>query len=211
MSSSPKRERIAQAVAEHLDNETFVNVGIGIPGLVPHHVADERRILFHAEHGVVGFGSDRFGPDDGAEVAFFGTTYRLRPWSFVSDHARSFAMVRSGLLDATVLGTFEVGADGRFANFQSAEMSSGCPGGSPELAGSAKRVILATEHTDKRGRPKLVASTDLAVGIPRAADLVVTDLGSFVPAGDYFRVERLAEGATMNDVEAATDAPVVMA
>lgn len=206
-----KRERIAATVARHLDDDTFVNVGIGIPGLVPHHVPDERGIVFHAEHGVVGFGSDRFGPTDGAPLAFFGSTYRLRPWGYVCDHARSFAIVRSGHLDVTVLGTFEVGADGRFASFQSAEMASGCPGGSPELAGSARRVIVATEHTDRAGRPKLVASTVLPVGIERPVDLVVTEWGCFRPAGEAFEIVELAPGADLAAVQAETDAPIVAA
>jgi 3-oxoacid CoA-transferase B subunit len=209
MDTASTRERIAAAVAEHLDDGTLVNVGIGIPGLVPHHVGDERSITFHAEHGVIGFGSDRHGPDDGDPLAFFATTYRLRPTSFICDHTRSFALVRSGRLDVTVLGAFQIGADGHFANYRTEAMASGCPGGSPELAGSARRVILATEHTDPSGHPKLVTTPTLPVGIPRRADLVVTELGSFVPTGDAFRIERLADGVTVDEVATRTDARVV--
>jgi 3-oxoacid CoA-transferase B subunit len=202
------REAIAAEVAGALDDGTFVNVGIGIPGLVPHHTPDERGVVFHAEHGVVGFGSDRFGPQDGPVLAFFGTTYRMRPGGFICDHARSFALVRAGLLDATILGAFEVEASGRFANYRTGEMASGCPGGSPELAGAARRVILAMEHRDRRGRPRLVAASALPIALPRAADLVVTELGRFVPEGDAFRAERLAPGVSEDDVRAATDAEV---
>ncbi len=207
----PVRERIAAAVANHLDDHTFVNVGIGIPGLVPHHVPDERGIVFHAEHGVVGFGSDRFGPDTGAELAFFGTSYRMRPGGFICDHTRSFAMIRAGRLDVTVLGAFEVTVDGRLANFRGTGMASGCPGGSPELAGATPRVIVATEHTDRRGRPKLVAATDLPVGTDRPPDLIVTELGSFRATGDAFVVDRLAPGVDLDRVRAVTGAPVVAA
>jgi 3-oxoacid CoA-transferase subunit B len=206
--ASSSRERIAAAVARHLDDDTFVNVGIGIPGLVPHHVPDERGITFHAEHGVVGFGSSRFGPADGTPVAFFGTTYRLRPGAFVCDHTRSFALIRSGRLDATVLGAFQVGADGRFASYRSADMASGCPGGSPELTGAARRVIVATEHTDPDGRPKLVYTLTLPVGVDRPADLIVTELGAFLAAGTGFRIVELADGVSRADVEAATAAPI---
>ena len=185
-------------------------MGIGIPGLVPHFVADDRRVLFHAEHGVIGFGSDRHGPEEGEELAFFGTTYRFRPGGFVGDHARSFAIVRSGRLDATVLGVFQVRADGRLLNVRSASMRSGCPGGSPELAGAAKRVIVATEHTDRSGNPKLVAESDLPVGVDRAADLIVTELGVFRPGGDAFVVDELADGVGIDEVRAATAAPVRM-
>lgn len=209
MPDTSKREQIAAAVATHLDDDTFVNVGIGIPGLVPHHVLDERGITFHAEHGVIGFGSDRHGPDDGEPLAFFGTTYRLRPGGFVTEHTRSFALIRSGRLDVTVLGAFQIGADGRVANFTAEGMGSGCPGGSPELAGSSRRVIVATEHVDRDGRSKLVASLSLPAGVERPADLIVTELGSFVPAGDGFVAERLAPGVGLADVVAATDAPVV--
>jgi 3-oxoacid CoA-transferase B subunit len=200
-----KRERIAAAVAAHLSDGWLVNVGIGLPGLVPHHVPDERGITFHAEHGVVGFGSDRFGPD-GEALAFFGTTYRLRPGGFIGDSSRSFAIIRAGMLDATVLGAFEVAADGRMANWQGIGMASGCPGGSPELAGCARRVIVAVEHTDRSGRPRLVADTGLAVGVDRPADLIVTELGTFVPTGVGFRVVRLADGVGLDDAARVTGA-----
>ncbi len=206
----PVRERIAAMAAECLDDGWLVNVGIGIPGLVPHHTPDERGITFHAEQGVVGFGSDRFGPDDGVTLGFFGTTYRMRPGGFMGDHTRSFALVRSGRLDATILGAFEVDAAGGLANFQTTSMSVGCPGGSPELAGAAKRVIVTLEHTDKRGRPRLVELSALPIGPARSADLVVTELGWFRPRGDGFVAERLAPGVSPDDVLAATAAEVVL-
>lgn len=203
-----KRERIAAGVAAHLEDGWLVNVGIGIPGLVPHHVPDERGITFHAEHGVVGFGSDRFGPD-GEALAFFGTSYRLRPGGFIGDSTRAFAMIRAGLIDATVLGTFQVGADGRLANYRTLAMASGGPGGSPELAGAARRIIVATGHTDRSGAPRLVATPDLPVGVEGRADLVVTELGSFEPAGEGFRVVGLADGVDPDRVAAATGAPLI--
>lgn len=204
----PRREQIARRAAAHLRDGTFVNVGIGIPGLVPHHVPDERAITFHAEHGVIGFGSDRFGPAEGAELAFFASTYRMRPGGFLCDHTRSFALVRSGRLEATVLGAFEVEASGRFANYRSAGMSSGCPGGSPELAGAARRVILTLEHRDRHGRPRLVAETTLPVALPRRADLIVTELGTFSANGSGFTALELAEGVSTHDVQEATAAEV---
>lgn len=202
------REQLAAMVASRLEDNTVVNVGIGVPGLVPHHVPDERGITFHAEHGVVGFGSDRFGPSDSPVLSFFGSTYRMRPGGFMGDHSRSFALVRNGLLDVTVLGAFEVEATGFMANFQSAEMGSGCPGGSPELAASARRVLVAIEHTTQDGRPRLVHRTELAIGPTRAADLVITELGWFRPDGECFVAEALAPGVTAQDVVAATDAEV---
>jgi len=192
-----------------LDDGSFVNVGIGIPGLVPHHVPDERAIIFHAEQGVVGFGSDRFGPTDSTVLDFFGTTYRMRPGGFMGDHTRSFALVRSGRLDVTILGAFEVDAAGGLANFQTAEMSAGSPGGSPELAGGAKRLLVALEHTDKRGRPRLVHRSDLPIGPARPADMIVTELGWFVPRGDTFVAERLADGVSAAEVVERTAAEVV--
>jgi 3-oxoacid CoA-transferase B subunit len=205
----PVRERIAAMTAECLDDDSLVNVGIGIPGLVPHHVPDQRGIVFHAEHGVVGFGSDRFGPADSPVLDFFGTTYRMRPGGFMGDHTRSFALVRSGRLDVTILGAFAVDAEGGLANFQTAEMSSGCPGGSPELAGAARRVIVAIEHLDKWGRPRLVQRSDLLIGPARPATMVVTELGWFVPRGNVFEVQRLADGVSPDDVVEHTAAEVI--
>ncbi|MGH1493543.1 MAG: CoA-transferase [Acidimicrobiales bacterium] len=210
------REEIASAIAGHLEDDSLINVGVGIPGLVPHFVANDRGIVFHAEHGVVGFGSDELGPESQSQgqsqshsqLAFFGTSYGLHPGGFVTDHTRSFAIVRSGRLDCSVLGAFQVDISGTFAGFQTSTMRSGCPGGSPEIGGAAKKVIIATEHRDPDGRPKLVRSVDLPVGVNRPAALVVTELGSFVPTGDGFAIERLAEGVSFEEVAAATDAEV---
>ena len=199
---------IAAAAAAHLEDGWLVNIGIGIPGLVPHHVPDERGIVFHAEHGVVGFGSDRFGPE-GEALAFFGTTYQLRPGGFLTDSSRGFAMVRSGSIDATVLGAFEVTAGGCMANYQGVGMVSGCPGGSPEIAGATPFVIVAVEHTDRQGRPRLVSDTDLSIGVGRRADLVVTELGTFRPVGEGFAIVGLADGAGRAEVAAVTGAPLV--
>lgn len=206
------REEIASAIAGHLEDDSLINVGVGIPGLVPHFVADDRGIVFHAEHGVLGFGTDQLGQENQSksqsQLAFFGTSYGLRPGGFVTDHTRSFAIVRSGRLDCSVLGAFQVDVSGTFAGFQTSTMRSGCPGGSPEIGGAAKKVIIATEHRDPDGRSKLVRSVDLPVGVNRPAALVVTELGSFVPTGDGFAVERLAEGVSFEEVVAATDAEV---
>ncbi len=208
MDRLPVRERIAAMAATCLDDGSLVNVGIGIPGLVPHHVPDERGITFHAEHGVVGFGSDRFGPTEGTVLSFFGTTYRMRPGGFIGDHTRSFALTRSGRLDVTVLGAFEVDAAGGLANFRTAAMGSGCPGGSPELAGAARRVIVTLEHTGKDGSPRLVHRSTLPVGPARPADLVVTELGWFVPRGDGFEVREIAPGVDRRQIVEAPDAEV---
>ena len=209
MAELPVRERIAAMAATCLDDGSFVNVGIGIPGLVPHHVPDERRVLFHAEHGVVGFGSDRFGPTDSPVLDFFGTTYRMRPGGFIGDHTRSFALVRSGRLDTTILGAFEVDAAGGMANFKTGGMIAGCPGGSPELAGAARQVIVAIEHSDKRGQPRLVHRSDLPIGPTRSADVIVTELGWFVPRGDHFEVMRLGDDVDPEEVLERTAARVV--
>ena len=207
MGEPKTRESIAAAAASLLEDGWLVNVGIGIPSLVPHHVADERGIVFHAEHGVVGFGSDRFGPS-GDALAFFGTTYRMRPGGFICDSSTAFGMVRSGRLDATVLGTFAIGANGHFANLRGHGMVSGCPGGSPELAGASHRVIVVSEHRDAAGRPKLRRTPELPVAVARRADWIVTELGVFEPLGDRYGVCELAQGVTIEQVSAVTDAPV---
>jgi len=206
-------------VARWLVDGSFVNVGIGLPGLVPDHVPDERGIIFHAEHGVLGFGSERTdarcattghgaGGPAPEVLEFFANRYTLRPGASLVDHTTSFALVRAGLLDVTVLGAFEVAADGRFAGHRNDTMASAGVGGAPELGGCTPTVIVALQHGGADGTARLVASCRLPVGLDRRVDLVVTELGAFVPAGDRFEIVELAPGVTVEDVRAATEAPV---
>lgn len=209
--SSPvsTREQIAARVAGFLADGSFVNVGIGMPGMVPAYTPDERGVYFHAEHGVLGFGAAATDPRaDQPVLHFFSNQYTLRPGAAIVDHTRSFGLVRSGLLDATVLGAFEVAADGSFASHQNDVMPSAGVGGAPELAGSAQRVLVSMEHTTAAGQPRLVARCALPVGLTRAVDLVVTELGAFVPAGEHFDVVSLAEGVSLEQAAQRTGAPL---
>lgn len=204
------RDQIAARVARHLADGSFVNVGIGLPGMVPAHVPDERGILFHAEHGVIGFGAAASDPRADATVLdFFSNRFTLRPGASVVDHPTSFALIRAGLVDATVLGAFEVAADGRFASHQNDAMPSAGVGGAPELAGGCATVIVALEHTTAAGTPRLVGRCRLPVGLPRRIDLVVTELGAFRPAGAAFAAVELAPGVSLEHVQARTGAPVL--
>ncbi|MCC6435534.1 MAG: hypothetical protein IT196_10935, partial [Acidimicrobiales bacterium] len=93
------RDQIAARVARHLADGSFVNVGIGLPGMVPAHVPDERGILFHAEHGVIGFGAAATDPRPGVtELDFFSNRFTLRPGAAIVDHPTSFALIRAGLV-----------------------------------------------------------------------------------------------------------------
>ncbi|MEZ5264567.1 MAG: 3-oxoacid CoA-transferase subunit A [Acidimicrobiales bacterium] len=203
------RDAIAARVARHLADGSFVNVGIGLPGMVPDHVPDERGILFHAEHGVIGFGAASLERrPDRTVLGFFANRYTLRAGAAVVDHPTSFALVRAGLLDATVLGAFEVAADGTFAGHQNDVMPSAGVGGAPELAGACATVLVALEHNTAAGAPRLVQRCRLPVGLPRRVELVVTELGAFRPAGDGFAAVELADGVGLDEVRSRTGAPV---
>ncbi len=205
---STLRQQIAARVAGWLPDGAFVNVGIGLPGMVPAQVGKERAITFHAEHGVIGFAAASPDAPLAEVLEFFGNRYVLPPGASIVDHTLSFAMIRAGLVDVTVLGAFEVAADGTFASHRNDAMPSAGVGGAPELAGGCASVIVALEHCTASGTPRLVERCRLPVGLDRRIELVVTEHGAFRPLGDAFAAVELAPGVSLEEVQRHTAAPV---
>lgn len=205
------RERIVKRVARELRDGDYVNLGIGIPTLVGNHIPPGIEITLHSENGLLGIGpypkKDQVDPDlinAGKE-----TVTELLGSSIVSS-VESFAMVRGGHLDLTVLGALQVDEAGNLANWMiPGKMIKGM-GGAMDLVGGAKRVIVAMEHATKKGGHKLVKSCSLPLTGVKVVTMIVTEMAviDVTPAG--FHLRELAEDTTLDRVKEATGAELIV-
>ena len=204
------RQQMAGRLAAEFGDGWLVNLGVGIPTLCSNTDTGDRDVVLHAENGVIGYGPVLpEGQEDPHLVNAGGQNVSLRPGAAILHHADSFALVRSGRIDAAVMGAYEAAANGDFANWKvAANAKGGGIGGAMDLAACARRVFLLLEHTTRRGAPRLVRRCALPVTARRVATLVATNYGLFEPAGEAFRVLELAPGLTLDEVRAATGAPV---
>ena len=204
------RQGMADRLAARFGDGWIVNLGVGIPTLCSNTDLGGRGVVFHAENGVIGYGPVLpEGEEDLHLTNAGGQNVSLRPGAAIVHHADSFAIIRSGRIDATVMGAYEAAANGDFANWKiAANAKGGGIGGAMDLAAGARRVFLLMEHTTRRGAPRLVERCALPVTARRVVTLVATNYGVFEPAGDCFRALELAPGITLEEARAATGAPL---
>lgn len=202
------RQQMANAIARRFQDGWIVNLGVGIPTMCSNTpiTAD---IIYHSENGVIGYGPlAEAGAEDMHLVNAGGQHVTLKPEAAVVHHADSFAIIRSGRIDVTVMGAYEVGANGDFANWKVAGAKGGGIGGAMDLAACAKRVFIILEHTQRNGAPRLLANCALPVTARGVVKLVATNYGLFEPRGDHFHLAAIAPGVTPDDIRGATGAPV---
>jgi 3-oxoadipate CoA-transferase beta subunit len=205
------RDQIAQRVAQDIPNGSYVNLGIGIPELVAHHVPAGRTFIYHTENGLLGMGpSPAAGQGDPELINAGKRRVTMMPGAAFFDQATSFAMIRGGHLDLSVLGALQVAANGDLANWSTgADDAIPAVGGAMDLVAGVKRVFVMTTHMTKEGEPKLVQRctyplTGRAVVTRIYSDLAVID----VTAGGFALVE-LAPGITFDFVQERTGAPII--
>ncbi len=203
------RPQMAERLGRELQDGWIVNLGVGMPTLVCDVNLGDREVTFHAENGVIGFGPVAApGQEDVNLVDASRRHVTLNPGAAIVDHVDSFALIRGGRIDVTVLGSYEAAANGDFANWRVKGAKGGVIGGAMDLAACAKRVFLMLEHRMRDGTPRLLARCTLPVTARGVVTLVVTELGLFAPTGEAFKVHDLAPGVTIDDVRAATACPV---
>lgn len=173
---------------------------------------ERRPIILHSENGLLNYGpfvlDDSFDPDLHDAGGSFVT---LRAGASFFDSVTSFEIARSGRLDAVVLGAYQIGRNGDLANWAVPGMVGGGIGGAMDLAAGARRVIAMLEHTDSKGRPKLVETCDFEITAPGCVDVVVTDLALLRRTPDGFRIDEVARGFEAAEVVALTGMTVGVA
>jgi 3-oxoacid CoA-transferase B subunit len=203
------RQRIADRLAREFQDGWIVNLGVGMPTLCSNTDLGERQIIYHSENGVIGYGPIAPpGEEDLHLVNAGGQNVTLRPGAAIVHHADSFSIIRSGRIDCTVMGAYEVAGNGDFANWKMAGAKGGGIGGAMDLAACAKRVFVILEHTTRDGQPRLVQRCALPVTARGVVTLVATNLGLFAPNGDGFIAREIAAGVGLDEVRAVTGCEV---
>ncbi len=201
------RQQMADCIARQFQDGWIVNLGVGMPTLCSNTDIGGRQIIYHSENGVIGYGKlAPPGEEDLNLVNAGGQNVTLNPGAAVVHHADSFAIIRGGRIDVTVLGAYEVAKNGDFANWRLAGAKGGGIGGAMDLAACAKRVFVIMEHVTRDGRPRLVERCALPVTAPGVVTLVATNYGLFEPTGEGFRVREVAAGISGEEIRAGTGA-----
>jgi len=174
------RNRMARRAAEEIENGMVVNLGIGIPSLVPNHLSNELNVMFHAENGITGMGpSPVKGREDENLCNAGGFPVTLNNGASYCDSAVSFGMIRRGRVDITILGSLQVSEKGDLANWIVPGKKVPGMGGAIELAQKAKKVVVLMNHCDKQGNSKIVKTCTLPLTSAGCVDLIITEMAVF--------------------------------
>ena len=206
-----QRQAMCDRLAMEFQDDWIVNLGVGMPTLCSNYVDPNKDLIFHSENGVIGYGPlAPAGEEDKHLVNAGGQNVVPVPGMAIVHHADSFALIRGGMVDVTVMGAYEVAENGDFANWRIPNRKGGGIGGAMDLAACAKQVFIAMEHTTRDGKPRMLKRCALPITAPGVVTLVATDLGLFKVTAEGFELREHAPGWNPEEIQELTEADLLI-